>query len=108
MSQLGAAVLPQLALFGAAICYAVTALISRKYPYEKPLQMAAASVLIGAFGITIICLMAGQLSGLENASWRSWAALTYLGLGPTALAACLLYTSPSPRDKRQSRMPSSA
>ena len=24
------------------------------------------------------------------------------------LAACLLYTSPSPRDKRQSRMPSSA
>ena len=26
----------------------------------------------------------------------------------TACAACLLYTSPSPRDKRQSRMPSSA
>ena len=25
-----------------------------------------------------------------------------------ALSACLLYTSPSPRDKRQSRMPSSA
>ena len=24
------------------------------------------------------------------------------------VAACLLYTSPSPRDKRQSRMPSSA
>ena len=32
-------------------------------------------------------------------------------LVPEALAlarACLLYTSPSPRDKRQSRMPSSA
>ena len=28
------------------------------------------------------------------------------GLGP--MTACLLYTSPSPRDKRQSRMPSSA
>ena len=26
----------------------------------------------------------------------------------TVLKACLLYTSPSPRDKRQSRMPSSA
>ena len=26
----------------------------------------------------------------------------------TSLSACLLYTSPSPRDKRQSRMPSSA
>ena len=31
------------------------------------------------------------------------------GNGPCiALRACLLYTSPSPRDKRQSRMPSSA
>ena len=29
-------------------------------------------------------------------------------LGSRATAACLLYTSPSPRDKRQSRMPSSA
>ena len=29
------------------------------------------------------------------------------GLGP-GLNRCLLYTSPSPRDKRQSRMPSSA
>ena len=29
-------------------------------------------------------------------------------LGPDELASCLLYTSPSPRDKRQSRMPSSA
>ena len=28
--------------------------------------------------------------------------------GVTALTTCLLYTSPSPRDKRQSRMPSSA
>ena len=38
-----------------------------------------------------------------------------LGVDPTApdvtlgwYAICLLYTSPSPRDKRQSRMPSSA
>ena len=33
-----------------------------------------------------------------------------LGLsdGPELDKACLLYTSPSPRDKRQSRMPSSA
>ena len=27
---------------------------------------------------------------------------------PTVFSTCLLYTSPSPRDKRQSRMPSSA
>ena len=29
-------------------------------------------------------------------------------LSDSAFASCLLYTSPSPRDKRQSRMPSSA
>ena len=29
-------------------------------------------------------------------------------LSSLGLEACLLYTSPSPRDKRQSRMPSSA
>ena len=29
-------------------------------------------------------------------------------LGADSLDTCLLYTSPSPRDKRQSRMPSSA
>ena len=29
-------------------------------------------------------------------------------LGQGRICACLLYTSPSPRDKRQSRMPSSA
>ena len=28
--------------------------------------------------------------------------------GPDQVTICLLYTSPSPRDKRQSRMPSSA
>ena len=32
----------------------------------------------------------------------------YLDTELDALKVCLLYTSPSPRDKRQSRMPSSA
>ena len=32
----------------------------------------------------------------------------YLGFLTLNINACLLYTSPSPRDKRQSRMPSSA
>ena len=32
----------------------------------------------------------------------------YFNNGPEPTDFCLLYTSPSPRDKRQSRMPSSA
>ena len=34
--------------------------------------------------------------------------LASIGNGDGPCIACLLYTSPSPRDKRQSRMPSSA
>ena len=34
--------------------------------------------------------------------------LPLFGAGPRRYISCLLYTSPSPRDKRQSRMPSSA
>ena len=34
--------------------------------------------------------------------------LRNLAVANNTYAACLLYTSPSPRDKRQSRMPSSA
>ena len=37
--------------------------------------------------------------GLWNYNWRT---------GSDQYGDCLLYTSPSPRDKRQSRMPSSA
>ena len=32
----------------------------------------------------------------------------YVAIGIEQIYVCLLYTSPSPRDKRQSRMPSSA
>ena len=50
-------------------------------------------------------------SQLQNKKVNNW--LTYLfsdsGLGKSHLLyACLLYTSPSPRDRQKSRMPSSA
>ena len=44
------------------------------------------------------------LTGLIYSTWvGGWA-----GLGGGLLGICLLYTSPSPRDQRGSRMPSSA
>ena len=47
--------------------------------------------------IYTICVLAGQLQTVNNAAQMH-----------VILLPCLLYTSPSPRDKRQSRMPSSA
>ena len=59
-----------------------------------------------------------ELEGLYRTTGRSVVAaqvcdealelIDYLNLTDTVHHACLLYTSPSPRDKRQSRMPSSA
>ena len=47
----------------------------------------------------------GVLNGVPFALTRHLARLVRSAAG---LGICLLYTSPSPRDKRQSRMPSSA
>ena len=61
----------------------------------------------------------GQLAnGLADATTISFLtpvftfvlAVIFLGekVGPVRISACLLYTSPSPRDRQKSRMPSSA
>ena len=50
-----------------------------------------------------------QLSGLLQINEKKVYQLAADGEIPgTKVTGCLLYTSPSPRDKRQSRMPSSA
>ena len=62
---------------------------------ESPVEVAAvAGTSIGA--ITGASFAAGRLDDLEEIART------------TNYRTCLLYTSPSPRDKRQSRMPSSA
>ena len=49
----------------------------------------------------------GDVSGFAAATWLR--GIEYIQIPTTLLSmVCLLYTSPSPRDKRQSRMPSSA
>ena len=68
----------------------------------------ASSTLTGTFWIIILITMLGLISvilGL-NAGIKRLSQFNMILCG--LFLICLLYTSPSPRDKRQSRMPSSA
>ena len=56
----------------------------------RPLDRSAGAALKRSLNLSV--------DGLDDLAWK----LEYQYKG------CLLYTSPSPRDKRQSRMPSSA
>ena len=64
---------------------------------------------------TILPLMIGHTIAVHNGKTHIPVFITEQMIGhklgefaPTRTYRCLLYTSPSPRDKRQSRMPSSA
>ena len=63
------------------------------------LHGSAVAILIGLLLSYIGGVVTGGQKGLVDIALFS-------GIG--LLGGCLLYTSPSPRDKRQSRMPSSA
>ena len=69
------------------------------------LTTAAASVTFSSIPATftdLVLRMSAQADGASNAFDNI--TLTFNGTGTT----CLLYTSPSPRDRQKSRMPSSA
>ena len=44
----------------------------------------------------------------QNVQNRLWASLELFNIAAESPRGCLLYTSPSPRDRQKSRMPSSA
>ena len=74
---------------------------------QDPLQVAAEQ--LKADGVDVLHTIGGDDTNTTAADLAAYLhendyELTVVGLPKT----CLLYTSPSPRDKRQSRMPSSA
>ena len=70
---------------------------------DIPFKGATAWILIFAVFVASIGLNADSTAVVIGAMLISPLMGPILGIG-----SCLLYTSPSPRDKRQSRMPSSA
>ena len=68
-----------------------------------------------ALSIFNLCLISAVLTMGANIQWGyagliNFGIMGYTALGGLAavLISCLLYTSPSPRDRQKSRMPSSA
>ena len=80
--------------------------------FGSALPLQANQLKVGISGSAPFVIKNGdQLSGISLNIWRRVAEdnnLSYELVEQPSPKACLLYTSPSPRDKRQSRMPSSA
>ena len=67
--------------------------------------------LLAGFGGALLLPRFQNLWQVPSQMWALFAACTLIAIIGTVddlFDLCLLYTSPSPRDKRQSRMPSSA
>ena len=78
------------------------------------IPLSAATVIMQATPLVVV--IGAALFFGEKVGWRRWTAII-VGLvgvliiiqpGTDSFSACLLYTSPSPRDLSTSRMPSSA
>ena len=74
------------------------------YDCKKPIIGAINGAAVG-IGATMTCAMDIRLTS-EKA--KVGFVFNKIGITPEACSSCLLYTSPSPRDQRGSRMPSSA
>ena len=88
---LGKHVTGQLAVFGAALCYAFTTLFARKYAKLPALVMATGSMLIGT-GIIVVTAFIAEAPLQDGLILdRSMLAAIYLGLFPTALATLIYF-----------------
>ena len=70
-------------------------------------SFSSAGRLVLYIQIVTVVLILGSVVSIETLSWFAGQRLKDR-LSGILLQDCLLYTSPSPRDKRQTRMPSSA
>jgi drug/metabolite transporter (DMT)-like permease len=83
----GQALLPRGACFAAALCYAVSSILTRRCPKVDPIAFAAATLIVGAAVLIPAMLL---FEGLPHwAGPQASGAIVFLGLVPTALAALL-------------------
>ena len=94
----------------------VVAYFFRVYRSQFPLRVSPLSVLVGVVGCVLwvaIAKLGIEHEILKAVGLEAWLP-TRVGFNPFQIEStgqrylCLLYTSPSPRDRQKSRMPSSA
>lgn len=89
LAMLGTGVEPlaQMACVGAALCYAVSSVLTRSCPPIDPLALATSGLILGAFFLIPAMLWFEGIPAWEGerATW----AIIFLGFFPTALAALL-------------------
>ena len=96
---------PQRARLSANLVFFTYGLLIGTYLPYLPFIKDRFGVGEGLFSFGLFFAALGALLSLPLAPWI----LKMIGSRKAVLySSCLLYTSPSPRDKRQSRMPSSA
>ncbi|MDE9450828.1 DMT family transporter [Aliiroseovarius sp. Z3] len=83
----GAEPLAQLACIGAALCYSVASIFTRRCPPVDPVTLAAMTLVVGSVVLLPIMLATEGVPGWSGS--RSGLAIIVLGLVPTALATLL-------------------
>lgn len=91
LSGLGQHVTGQLAILGAALCYAGTTLYVRRWITLPPLQMATGSLVLSAIPATIGALALETPFETGNAGPAPILALLYLGVCSTAVATLIYF-----------------
>lgn len=83
----GAEPLAQLACIGAALCYSVASIFTRRCPPVDPVTLAALTLVVGSLVLLPVMLATEGVPGWSGS--RSGLAIIALGLVPTALATLL-------------------
>ena len=96
LSGLGAQLGGQAAIIAAAICYAGTTVIVRRFVTRPPLEMAAGSMIVGTVIISAYAAGSGASIGAISLTLPSLGSILYLGLFSTA-SANLIYFHLVPR-----------
>lgn len=87
----GASLVPQLAVLGGALCYAVTTIIARRRPDSEPLLAAAGVMLTGSL-LMLPTAAAVDLPWPQLPGWAPLLAVAALGLVCTAAATVVYFT----------------